>query len=315
VKRSLIIYLYLFTFISVVPLLAATHGNGVSLHIKETQKQIYTPDTPIELQISVRNESPEPFLFELAANKVFNLELNVTNLYNETLTASDKYIKERTSNQQVYYREIRLLSGEEFSFFVEASEFVDVHTPGIYFFQAVFSPHMENKEEINSNTLTLHVQPSLEEESEYKSEIVSTTRDVLQKHQLPPDQVVDYMLSARQHNEWEKFFLYLDVEQLMLQNPLKKATYRRSSERERVRMVEEYREMLKNEMVDTDILLKPVDYTLLKTEYTPDEAEVLVNQEFKYPNFTEKRRYVYYLHRPEGYWVIYNYQVLGQESD
>lgn len=309
-----IIFICLITFFSLLPLIAAPNAIGVSLHIEETEKQIYTPATPIELQLSVRNESPDPFLFELAADKVFNLELNVTNLYNETLPASEKYIRERSSNQQVYYREIRLLPGEKFSFFVEASDFVRLNTPGIYFIQADFSPHLENSSSLSSNTLTLHVQPSMDSESDYRSEVVASTRQVLQKHQLPPDQVVDYMLSARQNNEWEKFFLYLDVEQLMLQNPLKKATYRRSSEREQMRMVEEYREMLKNEMVDTDILLKPIEYRVLKTEYTPEEATVLVDQEFKYPNFTEKRRYMYYLHRPEGYWGIYNYQVLGQGS-
>ncbi len=311
-KRTL--FICLFTFICLFPLLSATNENGVSLHIEETQKQIYTPETPIELQISVRNESPEPFLFELAADKVFNLELNVTNLYNETLPASEKYIRERSSNQQVYFREIRLLPGEEFAFYIEATEFVRVSSPGIYFIDATFLPHLENKTTLDSNTLTLHIQPSLEPQADYKSDMTSVTRQVLQKHHLPPDQVIDYMLTARQNNEWEKFFLYLDVENLMLQNPLKRATYRRSSERERIRMVEEYREMLKNEMVDTDILIKPYDYNIQKTEYTPEEATVLVDQEFKYPDFTEKRRYVYYLHRPEGYWVIYNYQVLGQES-
>ena len=309
-----IVFIYLITFFSLLPLVAATNESGVSLHIEETRKQIYTPAAPIELRISVRNESPDPFLFELAADKVFNLELHVTNLYNETLPASEKYIRERSSNQQVYYREIRLLPGEQFSFFVETADFVKLNNPGIYFIQAQFSPHLENRSSLSSNTLTLHVQPSLDPESDYRSDVIASTQQVLQKHKLPPDQVVDYMLSARQKNEWPKFFLYLDVEQLMLQNPLKKATYRRSSEREQMRMVEEYREMLKNEMVDTDILMKPVDYQVLKTEYTPEEATVLVDQEFRYPDFTEMRRYVYYLHRPEGYWEIYNYQVLGQGS-
>ena len=79
-------------------------------------------------------------------------------------------------------------------------------------------------------------------------------------------------------------------------------------------MVKEYRELLENEVVDEDILLKPSDFTILKTEYTPEKAEVLVDEFFRYPDFTETRRYVYYLHRPEGYWIIYKYQVMGQET-
>lgn len=295
-------------------LFADLNQDGVQLTLKEVQHQIYTLDTSIQLQLDLMNESPDPYLFELAGNKVFNLEVEVSNLYNEELPASEKYIREKTSNQQVYYREIRLLPGEQFSFTFDLSQFTEIRKPGIYFIQASFSPHLGQQVSLDSNTLTIHLYPTQQQAESAEAAMDMEKEEVLQKYQLPPDQVVEYTLHARQREEWEKFFLYLDVEELMLQNPLKKAQYRRSPEERRLQMVSEYRELLQNEVVDEDILLKPSDFQILKTEYTPEAAEVLVTEEFQYPDFTEKRRYVYYLHRPEGFWIIHKYQVMGQET-
>ena len=286
----------------------------VRLDIREAEKQIYTVESPISLQLHLRNQSAAPYLFELAANKVFNIELEVTNLYNEGLPASEKYIKEKSSKQQVYYRDIRLLPEEEFSFYIQVDDFISIDAPGIYFIRAKFHPNLGTGEALISNTLTVHIHPSGSDKSELKDIIDMEVDQVLKREQLPPDEVIEYMLTARQQEEWDKFILYLDVEQLMLQNRLKEAEYRRSSEQERVRMVNEYRTLLQNEEVENDILIKPVDFTVVKTVYTAQEAEVLVDEEFRYPDYTEKRHYLYYLHRLEGYWTIYKYQVLGQET-
>lgn len=311
-KRTLFIGL----FISVALILPAaeTDSNNVSLQIQEAERRIYTVDTPVVLQINLKNESADPYLFELAGNKLFNLKLEVTNLYNEAIPASEEYIRERGSNQQVYYRELRLLPGEEFSFYSDLSSYVKVPEPGIYFVKADFMPHLGQKASLSSNTLTLYIQPSGADNSTGTERIAFEKRQVLQREQLPPDRIVFYTIQARQKEEWEKFFLYLDVEQLLLQNSLQAARYRHSSEEERVNMVNTYRELLENEVVDEDILLQPSDFRILKTEYTPEKAEVLVEEDFSYPGFTETRRYMYYLHRPEGYWIIYNYQVMGQET-
>ncbi|MGC9313461.1 MAG: hypothetical protein ACP5IA_12285, partial [Sediminispirochaetaceae bacterium] len=56
------------------------------------------------------------------------------------------------------------------------------------------------------------------------------------------------------------------------------------------------------------------NFSIEKTVYTPQTAEVRVSKEFRYPDYTEIRHYRYYLHRPEGYWTIYKYQVMGQET-
>jgi hypothetical protein len=292
-----------------------TVPEGVSLTVRPAEKRIYTPTTPINLHISIRNESSSAFSFQLAESYLFNLEVEVRTLRNETLEPSQEFIRKQNTNQHVYYREIRLLPGEEYSFNVPLSSFVSIEQPGVYFLNASFFPDMQQNTSISSNELTFHVRPDLEEVPEYKGRIDQETQEILQRHDIPPDDVVEYTLQARQKEQWNKFFLYLDIQELMLKNPLKRREYRNSSEEEQMKMVKEYRDLLKNNVVDSDIVIKPTSFEILHTSYTQREAEVEVRERFQYPQYTEVKRYTYYLHRPEEYWIIYDYNVVNERNE
>ena len=68
-------------------------------------------------------------------------------------------------------------------------------------------------------------------------------------------------------------------------------------------------EELKNKRVDNDILLVPSSFEILKTSYTQNEATVVVDEEFIFPDYTEFKKYTFYLHRYGAVWTIYNYEV------
>ena len=65
------------------------------------------------------------------------------------------------------------------------------------------------------------------------SRIDAETGEILKKQSLPPDEVVEYTIQARQLSQWNKFFLYLNVENLMLEDPDAKRRYNRSPEADR----------------------------------------------------------------------------------
>ena len=56
-------------------------------------------------------------------------------------------------------------------------------------------------------------------------------------------------------------------------------------------------------------------FDIEKTVYTKTEGTVTVTEWFKYPNFREKKSYVYKVRQREGIWQIYDYTVtnLGTE--
>ena len=60
---------------------------------------------------------------------------------------------------------------------------------------------------------------------------------------------------------------------------------------------------------------KQFSFDILKTTYTPGEATVLVDQRFDQGNFTEVRRYTYFLQRRDRIWKVIDFGVqnLGTE--
>ena len=68
-------------------------------------------------------------------------------------------------------------------------------------------------------------------------------------------------------------------------------------------------------MLDTDIASLPSKFEIEKTIYTKLEGTVTVLEWFDYTNFSEKKRYTYYLRQRDGIWQIYDYTVdnLGTE--
>jgi hypothetical protein len=318
-KYALLLFLCL--FLSGQTVTALQIPDGVELSLRLYNKRIYTPDSTVELHVGVINSSSQPFVFHVADNKIFSLDLSVKNLHNESLDPTQEYIRRRSSNQQVLYREIRLLPGEEYAFVINLSSFVRLSEPGVYFVQASMKPEIEAPERLDSNEITLHVRPGemTQQEQEFADERLEEREvETLQRQDLPPDEVVRYMIHARRRGEWKKFFLYLDVQSLMLEHRLKLEQWKRRSDAQRQEMLEEYRDMLRSSMVNNEILLIPTSFRVVKYEVKlndEEEAEVQVRSRFKYQDFTEIKLFTYYLHRREGYWEIYRYEVSNEGTE
>ncbi len=301
---------------------AATVPDGVGLYIRLYDKAIYTPESPVTLHVGIVNTSDTPFVFHVADEKIFSLQLTVSDLHNEVLSPTREYISRRNSNQQVLYREIRLLPGEEYAFRTTLSSFVDINAPGVYFVKAALHTFMDGPGQIDSNEITLHVRPSGQDAETAgltgDQRIKEAEREILEYQDLSPDDVVRYMIDARIAGDWRKFFLYLDVESLMLDHRLKRERYARGSEEERRQMIEEYKELLRSSMVNSEILIRPSSYDVVQYRVNlnnREEAEVTVLSRFSYPEYTEIKRFIYYLHRPDEYWQVHDYDVINEGTE
>jgi hypothetical protein len=301
---------------------AATVPEGVGLYIRLYDKEIYTPESPVTLHVGIVNTTDTPFVFHVADDKIFSLQLTVTDLHNEVLSPTREYISRRNSNQQVLYREIRLLPGEEYAFRTTLSSFVDISGPGVYFVRAALHPFMDGPGHIDSNEITLHIRPAGQDAEAAAvtgdERIEDAERELLRRQNLSPDDVVRYMIDARIAGDWRKYFLYLDVESLMLAHRLKRERYARSSEEERRRMIEKYKELLRSSMVNSELLMRPSAYDVVQYRVNlnnREDAEVTVLSRFSYPEYTEIKRFIYYLHRPDQYWQIHDYDVINEGTE
>jgi len=311
-KRVLLFLMILMT----IPRLFSNDA-GIMFTIRYYDKRIYYPGSQIFLKIEITNNTSNTFRFKVADSRVFNMEFTIKTLSNTQLPASEEFIIHRNSIQHVFFREVSLEPGEQYSIIEELSRYVRITEPGVFIVEAQFYPELVSgraQAVLRSNALTLSVRPE-PVTAEVASRIDAETGQILQTLPIPPDEAVAYTLEARQKSQWNKFLLYIDVERLMLRDPAIARVYPRLSQAEKQKKIAEYARLLTEEMVDEAILVIPTDFEILKTSYTPDEATVQVTQRYAYTGFTEIKRFTYYLYRDDRVWYIYNYEVrnLGTE--
>ncbi len=286
-------------------------SDDVSVLIRFFDKEIYYPETNILIQVRIINNSLDNYSFNSAEIRSYNFNFHAKTLTNISVHASSGYLLSHRTNNPVFYREITLLPGEEYAFITNLDDYVDIKESGIYIIQSEFYPNFQlgySSQFLESNKLTLSVRPSMDIPF-FKEQIDIETGEILELLAMPPDEVVKYTIEARLQSAWNKFFLYLDIKGLLLNHPDLKHRYNTISEEKQMELIEEYKNQLKNKRVDNDILLTPSSYDILKTSYTQNEATVVVNEEFIFPEYTELKKYTYYLHRIGNIWSIYNYDV------
>ena len=281
--------------------------------IRYYNKKIYYPESTIQMKVLLSNPGSESLSFRIADNRTYNFLFTLKTLKNEVLPPSREYLVNYDRNEPAYYRMITLEPGEEFGFIVDLADFVDIAEPGVYVLDALFFPELKNREAgtgISSNNLSLTIRPG-SYENVYKDMIDVESGEILTAVQMAPDEVVDYMISSRQKNQWNKFFLYLDLRDILLQNSAVRRQFEKLSIEEQQAEVELYRENLQKGDVPENraIVDIPAEYDILKTSYTSNEATVVVREVFQNTGFREIKRYTYHLNRNENIWKIYRYEV------
>lgn len=285
---------------------------GVDFSINFYNKELYYTNSPIFLRASLVNNSNEIYTFRVADKKVFNLGLRIASLENIPLEPSEDFIREKNDNQPVYFREVSLKPNEEFSFVVSLDNFVNLRSSGIYTVQGELYPNLEGEvvlreERISSNTLILFVRPATTPAGMIEASVQERVSRILEKRDISPDEVVTYMLQARQMDEPDKFFLYLDVESLILEDPNYSLAYR-TNEAARLSMVNDYRDLLWKGGT-MELGRRPSTFEIINTSYTPNSGKVIALVAFDEGNFISYKEYTFYLRKKDLYWMVYNYTV------
>lgn len=295
--------------------------SGASVSIKYFDRTMYYPgdadSNPVFVHISIRNNSQETLRFKLADDRMFSLDFDAYTVKNTKLSETEQLVRKRTTNQTVYFREIALETGEEYSFVENLKEYIEIDEPSVYYVELKFYPELYKSKYISlsSNRLTMEVRPSPLSASSGILPVRQSTAEILKPEEIAPDKVVEQTIIARQKSLWDQYFLYLDVESMLQRSSTQKRRYANSSADERARMLSSYRADLMQSRIDGDIVAVPERFEIERTVYTQTEGTVTVTEWFKYPNYHEKKSYVYKLRQREGIWQIYDYTVtnLGTE--
>jgi hypothetical protein len=221
----------------------------------------------------------------------------------------------------VFYRDISLAPGEEYSLAVELNDYIALREPGLYVVQVKFYQDLyisESSASIDSNKLTLNIRPAAENDTQRAKIEAQLDRDAM-REDLPPDKVVAYTIKARYNSEWSKFFLYINLESLYINSALRnilsgRDQFNRLSEADKKARVEMYRSQIMTLKTEGDLVLLASDFTILKTTYTPTDATVQVVQIYNHPDYKESRTYLYTLRLSGKTWEITDYQVTNRNT-
>ncbi|TFG84876.1 MAG: hypothetical protein E4H20_01885 [Spirochaetales bacterium] len=303
----------LFSFVACVATTAQAE-----LSISLFDKRIYVPGSEIPVKVTVRNLTAAPFRFRLAEQRRRSIGFDVRSLSNRALEASDSWKRAMASNTPVYYRELSLLPGEEYSFVEDLRDYIMVDEPGAYLVRCSFWPELDGNPApsgtIQSNTLSISVRPGVP--SPAATELFRAGAvEVLKPEQIPPDQVISRTIQARQKGQWNEFFLYLDLERLFLANPDKKRAYDRESDDGRRRMLETYKADLMASVIDKDIVVVPSSFTIVETRYRETSGTVTANLKFAYDGFSMIKQYTYEMAKRDSVWLIVGYTVLNKGTE
>ena len=298
-----------------------TDYNDLSVSVKYYNRTMYYPgnrdSNPVLVHISIKNNSTETKRFKLADDRMFSIDFDVITIKNQTLPQSENLIKKRTTNRTVYFREIALDNGEEYSFTENLKDYIDITDPAVYYAELKFYPELYKSKYISlaSNRLTLEVRPSPSAAASSILPVADNTAELLNPEDISPDKVVERTIIARQKSLWDQYFLYMDIEAMLQRDAIAKRKYNAVSADERARLLKNYKADLMQSRIDNDIVAVPESFEIEKTLYSRTEGTVTVTEWFKYPNFREKKSYVYKVRQREGIWQIYDYVVtnLGTE--
>lgn len=291
--------------------------SDASVSIKFHNKTLYYPgnseENQIQVHITIKNNGTETLRFKLADDRTFSLDFKAYTVKNKLLEQTDNIIEKRTTNQTVYFREIALEQGEEYSFVENVKDYLKIQESSVYYLELVFYPELYKSKYISlkSNRITLEILPSPSAIASNYVPVKQQSLELLRPMELSPDKVVEQTIIARQKSLWDQYFLYMDVEAMLQRNPSLKKNYISLSADERVRMLESFKTDLIQEKIDNEIVAVPEKFQIEKTSYTPTEGYVSVIEWFKYPNFSEKKRYTYKVRQREGIWKIYDYNVVN----
>ncbi|MFW5995245.1 MAG: hypothetical protein ACOCRN_03960, partial [Spirochaetia bacterium] len=217
-------------------IVSAAAAQAADVSIELVDRQVFFPDSDIQVRTTISNDSDEPYRFKLADRRLFSVDFDVRTLDNSRVERAEEFTTRRAADQAQFYREITLEPGEEYRFTERLDRYYEIPGPGTYIITGEFYPELftrSDAESVTTNRLTLSVRPSPAGVPEVEARIAEDTQEILRRREIPPDEVVSSTIRARQQEQWNRFFLYLDIEGLLRTDPEREREYTRLSEAER----------------------------------------------------------------------------------
>jgi len=291
------------------------------LSIKFYDRTMYYPgdsdENPVYIHISIANKGSDTLRFKLANDRAFSIDFLAYTVKNNMLAQTNALVKKRTTSNTVYFRDISLEPGEEYSFVENVKDYLTINSPSIYYLELKLYPDLYQNKSVSlvSNRLSLEIRPSPAAASSNVIPVENKSASQLQPEEISPDRVIEQTIIARQKTLWDQYFLYMDLEEMLKRDKVRLRKYNNMSADERGEMLRTFKSQLMQNRIDNDIVAIPSKFEIETTNYSQTEGTVKVLEWFKNDTYTEKKRYTYYVRQRDGSWLIYDYSVENLENE
>lgn len=317
-KRKIFIIVAIISYFT----LSGTESSGLfdkqyqdlMVSVSFAEPKIYRVNDMIFIDIKLTNRSNNTRSALIANDKRYSFDFELVSLQNKEVAHCEEYSNFFNRVQPIFNSMIRLEKDEGFTYRVLLNDYFNINMTGQYYLRCVFHPNLKltngTENTVKSNYLTINIRPEA-----ILDKNITEVRDVEKEKKLmaekkSPDEVVEYMLNSRMKGEWEKFFLYVDLDRMILTNSRFKERYLKADSERQVQLIEEYKNYMKQNTID-EISFLPVHFDIVKTEYSAGEAKVETIVKYKQYDFVEDKYYTYFLKKKDDIWFITSYTVLN----
>lgn len=293
----------------------ALWAQSLDVRIRLHNEQVYFPDSQVQIAVTVHNPGATPQRFRIADDRRFSVNFQVRDTDSRQIEPSADLITARSANQ-VFYRDLTLQPGEEIRFVESLHSYVQGLEMGTFTVHAQFYPELiGNAGSLISNPISLRIRAGLTPEVQQEQLVAAVIEEQLAREALSPDQIVSFLIEARRQGNWDRFFLYLNLERLYRGVPSRERSYVRMSETDQIEALRTFRAELIDQSTDGDLSVVPDQFEIVQTSYTPNEGQVVARLYFDFPTYREVKRYTYNVERRDGFWEVVSFSVVNLANE
>ncbi len=273
-------------------------------------RENYRIGEDIYLSVEIINQSSDYVEFDTSAYKLNNTKLFVGNLQTGELL-EEKYSKivednklEKSRPELFKLNKTALYTDEILKFKLNLPEYFEFEEMGRYKVYIEFDPFpaSSKKHKIQSNPIFLILKDRLMEEV-LKVQI-KKLKETEDKKRYTPKGAIDFMLESYKNGDWENYFMYQNLDKIILQYNQFKNKYQRASRIMKKKIIEDFKKwIIKREDKEIDENEK---YEILNIDHSYKEKTAVVKCRITYKKPALYRTYIYeyHLYQDGVKWII-----------
>jgi hypothetical protein len=187
-----------------------------------------------------------------------------------------------------------------------------LNKPGHYLIQGFFNPVPKNIRpgvQLKTQVLQIEVMDDPQEQKINRKLLINKVTDDIKS----PYGTMDFMLKARKAGDWQGYFKYIDLHQLIKQYPVFHKRYKSVRQSKREPIINEFKQYLKR--YHSEIGYKNFKgYKVYKSviENENKKAKIFAMLTFTGNGLTYIRKYTFYLYQRNNIWYLYTFKIQNQ---